>query len=173
MNITCCYPKCNCPVRESLFDDDAQPICEIHRDIYRGVSYRATYERVLSTGVKDISQILLEHTPIHLRDHVVGYDYPDGYFICEIYLRIYDYLIVVPTHIKYKYYKAPLGISLVVRNQFYFKCRNNICSSKLSELVCCLILYDLRVCQDSYLNCIPKDIVNIIRILLGNFIYQL
>lgn len=166
MEVACCYPGCTRQVRESLFDND-NPICITHKESFRE-SYTWILAPILRIGINDMPSELFKWVPDYLHSHIVGYYYPDVPKICSrIYLRFYDFLVIV---FDIKHYYINLEILLAVRNQFYFRCRDDIKQSKLPELVYYLVLCYLRVCQDSYLSCIPKDILNIIRELVGKFI---
>lgn len=166
MDVTCCYPKCTRQVRESLFDND-HPICETHKESFRE-AYKWILAPILKNGINNMPSNLFGWVPDYLHNHIVGYDnYDVPTMSYTIYLKLYDYLVVVTGRL---YKNIKFEIWLVVRNQFYFKYQDDINISKLPELVYYLTLCDLRLHQDSYLNCIPKDILGIIRKLLGDFI---
>lgn len=167
MDVTCCYPKCTSQVRESLFDDN-HPICVTHKESFRG-SYTWILAPILRIGINDMPSELFKWVPDYLHSHIVGYNLYDARRICynKVYLKFYDYLVILGDHARYH---LPLEILFVVQNQLYFKCRSDVKISKLQELVYYLTLCDLKLRQDSYLSCIPKDILDIIQKLLGDFI---
>lgn len=108
---------------------------------------------------------LYKHVHSYLNDNIVGYEShdKDDILYCKIYLRFYDYLVVMIVSHKY-YYHSYLDVSIIVRNKYYFRYPFgiDIKTSKLSEFVYSLILLNLKLSGDSYLGIIPRDIINMI-----------